>query len=101
MEDYGNIIDRYLISYIKQSKKIGKDVNRVMLLNTIKELMTVNLKLWDLEDKIRDLTKPLDYLGEVGVTIAGTNDRRCELKNKLNELIGSNLKEEKAYKNNA
>jgi len=99
MEDYGNIIDRYLISYIKQSKKIGKDVNRVKLLNTIKELMTVNLKLWDLEDKIRDPEQTLESAGTIGMKIAETNDKRCGIKNKLNELIGSNLKEEKEYKN--
>ena len=64
------------------------------------ELRAVNEALWDIEDKIRakERTKTFD---EEFVALARdvykTNDRRADLKRKINILLGSELREEKSY----
>ncbi len=64
------------------------------------ELLKINQELWDIEDKIRDLERDKDF-GEEFVKTARsvyfTNDKRSEIKRKINELTGSNLIEEKSY----
>jgi hypothetical protein len=65
-----------------------------------KELLKINQELWDIEDLIRDLERDKDF-GEEFVKTARavyfTNDKRSEVKRKINELTGSNLVEEKSY----
>lgn len=64
------------------------------------ELLKINQELWDIEDTIRDLEREKDF-GEAFVQTARavyfTNDRRSEVKRKINDLTGSNLIEEKSY----
>jgi peptidoglycan hydrolase CwlO-like protein len=64
------------------------------------ELLKINQELWDIEDTIRDLERDKDF-GEAFVQTARavyfTNDRRSEVKRKINDLTGSNLIEEKSY----
>ena len=66
----------------------------------ISELRLVNGALWDIEDKIRGREKGRDF-GTVFIELARsvykTNDRRAELKYQINELLGSELVEEKSY----
>lgn len=64
------------------------------------ELYDINAKLWDIEDHIRDLERAKDF-GEDFIQTARsvyfTNDRRSDIKRKINELTGSNFTEEKSY----
>ena len=64
------------------------------------ELKRVNLRLWDIEDEIRDCERNKDF-GEKFIDLARavyhTNDRRAELKNRLNSITGSVIVEEKSY----
>ncbi|MFO7851638.1 MAG: DUF6165 family protein [Bacteroidota bacterium] len=64
------------------------------------ELYSINLRLWDIEDRIRKFEKEKNF-GEEFIETARsvylTNDRRAELKRMINEKTGSNLKEEKSY----
>jgi hypothetical protein len=64
------------------------------------ELLKINQELWDIEDTIRDLERDKDF-GEAFIQTARavyfTNDRRSEVKRKINDLTGSNLIEEKSY----
>jgi len=64
------------------------------------ELLKINQELWDIEDKIRDLERDKNF-GEEFIKTARavyfTNDKRSEVKRKINNLTGSNLIEEKSY----
>jgi hypothetical protein len=65
------------------------------------ELREVNLRLWDIEDDIRDCERRKDF-GASFVALARsvylTNDRRAEIKRAINALLGSALVEEKSYR---
>ena len=64
------------------------------------ELRTVNEQLWDIEDRIRDHERQQRF-DEGFIALARavyvTNDRRTELKRRINGLSGSELVEEKSY----
>jgi predicted nuclease with TOPRIM domain len=64
------------------------------------ELYEVNCELWDIEDHIRDLERKKDF-GSDFISTARTvyfkNDKRAELKRKINIKTSSGLIEEKSY----
>ena len=64
------------------------------------ELRRINEQLWEIEDDIRDCERNGDF-GERFVELARavyrTNDRRAAAKRSINELLGSELVEEKDY----
>ena len=63
-------------------------------------LLNINQELWDIEDTIRDLERAKDFGDEFVKTARAvyfTNDKRSDIKRKINELTGSNLVEEKSY----
>ncbi len=66
-----------------------------------RQLKEVNLRLWEIEDKIRDLERNKD-VGEEFIRTARSvyqqNDLRAALKRQINEQTGSGLMEEKSYK---
>lgn len=63
-------------------------------------LLNINQELWDIEDRIRDLERHKDF-GDAFIQTARavyfTNDKRSDIKRKINELTGSALVEEKSY----
>ena len=64
------------------------------------DLYNVNNQLWDIEDHIRDLERIKDFGDDFIQTARSVyviNDKRSEIKRKINELTGSNLTEEKSY----
>lgn len=64
------------------------------------ELLEINKKLWAIEDRIRELEKSKDFGSEfieVARAVYFTNDKRSEVKRKINELTKSSLIEEKSY----
>jgi peptidoglycan hydrolase CwlO-like protein len=65
-----------------------------------KELLKINQELWDIEDRIRDLERNKDFGDDFIQTARAvyfTNDKRSEVKRKINDLTGSKLIEEKSY----
>jgi hypothetical protein len=108
---YGELVDKYTILKIKQNKSIEfkKEIsNEIDLLKEyidtneplIDELYKINQRLWILEDTIRlkSQKKEFDqrYL-ECAESIHVTNDKRFEIKNKLNQKYNSDIKEYKMY----
>lgn len=63
-------------------------------------LKTVNEQLWQIEDDIRDCETRGDF-GEEFVALARavykTNDQRARIKREIDELLGSEIREEKSY----
>ncbi|MCY3931293.1 MAG: DUF6165 family protein [Acidobacteria bacterium] len=64
------------------------------------ELRRINERLWEIEDDIRDCERKSDF-GQRFIDLARavyrTNDRRAAAKRQINELLGSELVEEKDY----
>lgn len=113
----GEIVDKLTIIEIKlkhiadqdkrknlqtEYKVLNEAVSKIIEKNhpLYKELLKINQELWDIEDTIRDLERDKDF-GEKFIETARavyfTNDRRSEVKRKINELTGSKLIEEKSY----
>ena len=64
------------------------------------QLMTINKKLWNIEDEIRILERNKQFdekFIKLARSVYITNDERFSIKNKINNLVGSNIKEEKLY----
>ena len=64
------------------------------------KLKEVNLRLWKIEDDIRDCEKAKDF-GEEFIRLARSvyfeNDSRAKIKKEINILLGSEIVEEKSY----
>jgi len=64
------------------------------------ELKAVNQSLWDIEDAIRICEKHKDFgdtFIELARSVYKTNDKRADLKKKINLHVGSNIAEVKSY----
>ena len=64
-------------------------------------LKEMNEKLWDVEDNIRLCDRAADFgprFVELARAVYHHNDIRCALKRQINELLGSDLVEEKGYR---
>lgn len=65
------------------------------------ELFRINESLWEIEDDIRDkeFAKEFDEkFIELARAVYVTNDERARVKKEINALVGSELTEEKSYK---
>ena len=117
----GELVDKISILKIKRRKIVNKsklqNINKELsLLNKIyknnfkknkkillyeKKLIKVNKKLWDIEDKIRYLESKRNFNQQfinLARAVYINNDKRSEIKKKINKLSGSDLIEEKSYK---
>ena len=66
------------------------------------ELYEVNLSLWDIEDDIRIYEKNKNFNQEfidLARSVYITNDKRFEIKDKINQLFNSSIREVKSYEN--
>ncbi|MEK9680569.1 MAG: DUF6165 family protein [Pelagibacteraceae bacterium] len=116
----GELLDKISILEIKQ--KNLKDNEKIKIVskeleslnNTLKndvqftdeirshyeELKKINSKLWDIEDGKRDCERNKDF-GDKFIQLARSvyveNDQRAKIKNKINQLSGSNISEVKSY----
>lgn len=72
--------------------------NKIQLLYN--NLVETNSNLWDIEDEIRKFEKDKNF-SEIFVSLARqvyfTNDKRFELKNEINKITDSEIKEVKEY----
>ncbi len=79
------------------NKSIKKNIN---LEGLTKELKNINLKLWNIEDKKRELEKKQEFgkeFIELARNVYKSNDERAKIKLRINEALGSNIKEVKSY----
>ncbi len=91
-----------LVNLKREFEELNSSVSKIISRDNklYKRLYGVNVKLWDIEDKIRDLEKGRDF-GEEFIQIARSvyfiNDERSDIKREINLLTGSDLIEEKSY----
>ncbi len=65
-----------------------------------RKLLDINLKLWEIEDRIRELEKNKDFGSEFIETarmVYFNNDIRAKIKQEINLKTNSDLFEEKSY----
>jgi primase-polymerase (primpol)-like protein len=116
----GELVDKITILKIKKEKIINKEklieikkeldsltntfnksIKKNINLETLaKELENINLKLWNVEDKKRKLEKKQEFgkeFIELARNVYKFNDERAKIKLKINEALGSNIKEVKSY----
>jgi len=116
----GEALDRVSILEIKldnitdevKLKNIKKEYEYLLLvLQPIEELSgtkllydslyDVNSRLWEVEDLLRVLEKKNDFTEEfihLARSVYNLNDKRAEIKKRINILYGSEFLEEKSYK---
>ena len=86
---------------LKETKKLNIKLTKD-LENLIIQLKEINLKLWDFEDKTRICEKNKDF-GQTFINLSRSvylnNDKRANIKSKINKMLGSNIKEVKQYVN--
>lgn len=94
-----NIILKELSSLQKTaSENIEKSKSIIKL---YKKLKSINLKLWKIEDDIRDCERKNNFESKfikLARAVYFTNDERSLIKNKINSLTKSNISEVKSYK---
>jgi predicted nucleic acid-binding Zn-ribbon protein len=86
----------------KEYDELRKEASSVMSQDNplYKALYDVNCELWDIEDHIRDLERRKDFGAdfiETARSVYFKNDRRAEIKKKINIVTSSGLTEEKSY----
>jgi len=116
----GELLDKLTILQIKKDRisdkeKLGHIENELVILSDkskeylsskevsgiFEELKKVNSDLWIIEDDLRELESKSDFgkeFIEKARAVYFTNDRRFELKNQINILSGSGIREQKGYK---
>lgn len=115
----GEVVDKMTILSIKENRikdelkknNISKENNYLKMSlaemgyierfsKEIDELTIINETLWDIEDKIREKEERKEFDSEfieLARAVYMTNDRRFEVKKKINEMSNSSFKEEKSY----
>jgi Family of unknown function (DUF6165) len=117
----GELFDKISILEIKKNKITDKSKVKIVLKElsslqeTVKEnvaksksltklykkLKSVNLKLWKIEDDIRDCERKNNFNDKfikLARAVYFTNDERSRVKNKINSLTKSNISEVKSYR---
>ena len=64
------------------------------------ELKAINEALWEIEDAIRECERAGDFgprFVELARSVYHNNDRRAEIKRRINERLGSKIMEAKSY----
>ena len=77
-----------------------KDINLDKYKQLFNELKSINEKLWDIENEKRLLEKNSDFgdkFIQVSRAVHFNNDKRAEIKLKINKSFGSNIEEIKEY----
>jgi len=116
----GELIDKITILEIKAARirdagKLGNVQRELAVLTRARDdairpsadldaltsrLKAVNEAIWQIEDDIRDCERNRDFgpkFIELARGVYHNNDRRADLKREINELLGSQLIEEKSY----
>jgi hypothetical protein len=114
----GEIVDKLSILKIKKTnisdttklENVLKEYNYLydIVFNELKisendffNLVLINEKLWDIEDKLRDKERDKSFdndFTELARSVYFTNDKRAKIKKEINIKYGSLFVEEKSYK---
>jgi len=84
----------YLLGVVEDDLNISTDSD---LYN---ELLSINKELWDIEDGIRDKEREKSFDEEfilLARSVYFTNDKRADIKKRINIEYGSDFVEEKSY----
>jgi len=117
----GEVVDKISILQIKMNKikdpsklelvskelKLLVDISQEWLVRydldeLLAQLKYVNGELWDVEDKLRIMERDRDFSSkfiELARAVYFLNDKRFSLKNQVNEMVNSTIKEVKDYVN--
>ena len=116
----GELIDKITILEIKKSRianeeklqevdkeliSLNDTMNKVMIEKSKiskyqDQLKDINLKLWDIEDGKRKAEKNNDFgpnFIKLSRNVYKYNDERAKIKLKINQILGSNIKEVKSH----
>ena len=117
----GELFDKITILEIKKNKIKDKNKRNIILkelsslqetasenieksksiIKLYKKLKSINLKLWKIEDDIRDCERKNNFESKfikLARAVYFTNDERSRVKNRINNLTKSNIYEVKSYK---
>lgn len=117
----GELIDKLSILHVKKTKITNIDklnyvnnefellynfssvfLNDEEVLKLYHELVETNSKLWDIEDNLRVIETKKNFdinFIELSRSVYFTNDKRFKLKDKINTLTNSDVREQKDYVN--
>jgi hypothetical protein len=93
------------LEYIKKEFELLYNLSAEYLNNNLIEdlfhnLVSTNSNLWEIEDRLRILEKEGRFEGEfvdMARKVYFTNDKRFELKNEINSITSSEIREVKEY----
>ena len=116
----GELIDKLSILHVKQLKISNEEkleyvnkefellynissyyLNKQEIENLYHQLVEINKKLWDIEDKLRVIESENNFDStfiELARKVYFTNDERFRLKNEINLITSSEIREMKDYK---
>ena len=101
-----NITSKSALENVEQELKKLQSILTQYCLKTMEttqlegELRQINQQLWDIEDQIRDKERNNSFDDEfiqLARSVYITNDERSRIKRKINDMLGSELVEEKSY----
>tara|TARA_E500000178_G_C16725917_1_gene619326 strand:+ start:141 stop:536 length:396 start_codon:yes stop_codon:yes gene_type:complete len=116
----GELVDKITILEIKREKildqtkliEVNKELNSLKntfekeisdkskIKNLIEELKKINFELWDMEEGKRKAEKNKSFdenFIQLSRSVYKGNDKRAKIKLKINEILGSNIKEVKSH----
>ena len=91
-------INKELSSLTKTSDEKIPDKKRIE--NLVLDLKKINLKLWDIEENKRRAEKEKKFdetFIQLSRDVYKSNDERAKIKLKINDILGSNIKEVKSH----
>ena len=117
---YGELFDKISILEIKKNKLTNNDdlikinyeltllqkklseskINTSLIATLSKDLQDVNLKLWNVEDEIREKERNKEFddaFIKLARDVYMTNDKRAKIKNEINSKLNSKVFEVKSY----
>jgi hypothetical protein len=98
-----NIRDKAKLANIRNEHEVVNEAVKKIIDKTDPlyiELLNINKELWKIEDDIRNCDRNKDFGSkfiELARAVYFTNDRRADIKKRINLLSGSSLIEEKSY----
>ena len=117
----GELIDKLSILHVKKIKVFNEEklsfINKEFellynmssgyftddeVLKLYRQLVEINTKLWEVEDELRILESSKNFDSsfiELARKVYYNNDERFSLKNKINEITNSEVREQKDYIN--
>jgi hypothetical protein len=89
-----------LFFVLQEKEYLEKTLNEIIKKYNFyyKSLLNTNLKIWDLQDILRNINRNDQNYAHICEDIINLNDSRFLIKNKINKLLNSKFQEQKGYK---